>query len=145
MQRDRPLVRGDHRDPPPKRLADVRDPGLAVGGRARRDLHQKVGLGGAKPVDRARPTAHAMLSGNRPSCEGQAQRGRQIEPIASVDQSVARISEANDRHSDAVPVREPLALGVERAQHPPAHRAEANKPDPQRPHGGSGRLRMRKA
>lgn len=64
---DRRLVGGHHRNPAPQRLPHVGQAGLAIGRRVGRHLHQQVRLGGAKPVDRARPVPHAIVVSDRSS------------------------------------------------------------------------------
>ena len=83
VQGDRPLVRRDHRDAAPERLAHVREPGLAVGRRARRHLHEQVGIRRAQPLDRARPAAHAGQLGDRAAAGDLRERGAEIEPVPS--------------------------------------------------------------
>ena len=51
-----------------------------------------------------------------------------------VDEPVARIGETNHDDADSVLGREPLRLRVENLDEPSAHRAKADKPDPQRLH-----------
>ena len=130
----------------PERLAHVREAGLAVAGRARRHLHEQVGFGGAQPFDRARPARTPGCSAIDRSIGRQAEQRPEVESVAVVDEPVSRVGETDDRDADPVPAREPLRLRVERAHEPPAHRAEAHQPDPQRLHRGFGaRVRRRRA
>jgi hypothetical protein len=130
-----------HRDPPLERLAHVHQARLAIGGRARRHFHEQVRFGGAEPVDRARPPAHAGLLRDRRSIRGPSEHGREVESLRVVDESVARVGKTDDRDADAVSGREPRGLRVERAHEPLAHRAEADDPDAQGLHGMSHRFR----
>ena len=132
VQGDGPLVGRDHGDPPLQRLAHVAEAGLAVGGRARRHLHEKIRLGGPQPFDRSRPAARARLLGDRPSLACQRERGRQIEAVLVIDEPVAGIAETHDRHADPIPLREPPRLNVKRTDKPLTHRAKADDPDTQR-------------
>jgi hypothetical protein len=81
---DRPLIRGDHRDPPPEGLAHVRQAKLAVRDRARCHLHQTISFGGAEPFNRARPAPLTGLFGDRPACRDQFEQGGEVDAAAVV-------------------------------------------------------------
>jgi hypothetical protein len=143
VQGDRPLVGGDHGDLALQGFPHVSQARLAVCGRAGRHLHQKVGFGGAKPVDRARPHPDAGLFGDRPPGRSGRQDGCEVEAIRVVDESVSGVADPGDGQLAAVAGRELSLLRVEGTGHPPANHAESDKPYPQRAHRATGHFRTR--
>ena len=114
VQRDRPLVRGDHRD------RRAREPRACVRGQARR---RRTGSPSPRRAGQPRwrgaprwcsaSTARRVARRSTSRREAKPEHGREVESVRVVDESVARIGETDDRDIDAVLGREPLRLRVE--------------------------------
>jgi hypothetical protein len=143
VQGHRPLVGGDHRYSAPKRLPHVGQARLAIGRRACRHLHQKIRLGGAKPVDRTWPGTCGALLSDRPPAGSRRPDRSEVKAVRVMDNSISRVCEPDNPHRTAVPGREPPRLLIEGTGQPPPDHAEPDKPDPQRAHQTTDRSRTR--
>jgi hypothetical protein len=74
---------------------------------------------------------------------GKLEHGREIESVPVMDEPVALIGQTDDGDAHSVLARESLRLGVENPDEPSAHRAKADKPDPQRLQTVTNGRRMR--
>ena len=145
VQRDRPLVRGDDRDPPPQAPRGcARRPGSpSADGLAVTSTRRSASVARSPSMllgQRRTPGSSAI---DRPS-EARLSADWRSRPVAVVDNPSRAFARPTTVTSMPYLPASRSRLGVERAHDPLAHRAEAHKPDPQRHQEPDG-LRMRQA
>jgi hypothetical protein len=123
VQRDRPLVRGRDRNPPPDRFAHVAGAWLTVKPPAATDLDQQVGLARSHAGQRAVQVLDLADRGQALTPLEPAQQLARVDPVGAVNEAVLRIRDPDELGSEGVA---PLELGGpvrKQAEQPPADHA----------------------